>query len=201
MPAGKPRGLFSCARLIGSAGETNLPAKKQTPDRKAKTSASGRGRTGRPSDYTLDKAIEICARMSDGQSIAEIGRAKDMPDARTIFRWLGVHDDFRQLYAQACEARAYFLAEDLLDVADDGRNDWMERLDKDGESIGWVVNGEAVQRSKLRVETRKWLLSKLQPRKYGDKIAVTGAEGGPIRHAIEDVRADLSAAFGDALKE
>ncbi|EDT6018112.1 DNA packaging protein, partial [Salmonella enterica subsp. enterica] len=62
------------------------------------------------------------------------------------------------------------IAEELFDIADDGTNDWMEKLDKDGEAIGYQLNGEHVQRSKLRIDTRKWYLSKIMPKKYGDRI-------------------------------
>jgi hypothetical protein len=68
------------------------------------------------------------------------------------------------------------LTEEILDIADDGSNDWMEKLDKDGKSVGWAVNGEAVQRSKLRVDARKWIASKLKPKKYGDKLDTTLSE-------------------------
>ncbi len=61
------------------------------------------------------------------------------------------------------------------------------RLDKDGQAAGWQLNGEHVQRSRLRVDTRKWILSKLAPKRYGDKLQHTGDGGGPIR-----VRPDLS---------
>ncbi len=60
------------------------------------------------------------------------------------------------------------MAEEIVEIADDGRNDWMEVMSKDGESIGWRLNGEAVQRSRLRVDARKWLMSKLLPKKYGE---------------------------------
>jgi hypothetical protein len=51
-----------------------------------------------------------------------------------------------------------------------------------GVNTGWVLNGEHVQRSRLRVDTRKWFASKVAPKIYGDKIetAVTGANGGPL---------------------
>lgn len=156
--------------------------------------------TGRPSDYTPEKGTEICVRIADGQSVREISRSDDMPAMSTIFRWLAAHEGFQEQYALACEARAHYMAEELLDIADDGTNDWMERFDKDGKSIGWTVNGEHVQRSKLRADTRKWLLSKLQPKKYGDKVALTGGDGGAIRHTIENVKEGLAAAFGDAAK-
>jgi hypothetical protein len=70
------------------------------------------------------------------------------------------------------------MADDILEIADDGRNDWMEIISKDGDSVGWRVNGEAVQRSKLRVESRKWLMSKMLPKKYGSVKPESGDEGG-----------------------
>ncbi len=79
------------------------------------------------------------------------------------------------------------LFDEALGIADDGTNDWMERLDKDGQAAGWQLNGEHVQRSRLRVDTRKWAAGKLAPKKYGDKLQHTGDGGGPIR-----VRPDLS---------
>ena len=144
---------------------------------------------GRPSGYSDEKAAEICSRIADGQSVREIARSDDMPAMSTIFLWLSKHKQFTEQYAQACEARAHYLAEELLDVSDDGTNDWMERKNSDGENIGWSVNGEAIQRSKLRVDTRKWLLSKLQPKKYGDKIitAHTDADGNSVSFTINMV--------------
>lgn len=60
------------------------------------------------------------------------------------------------------------MADELLEVADDARNDWMERHGE--EDAGWVVNGEHIQRSRLRVDTRKWMLSKALPKVFGDKV-------------------------------
>jgi hypothetical protein len=62
------------------------------------------------------------------------------------------------------------LAEEMLDITDDGSNDWMEIHDKDGTSIGWKLNGEHVQRSRLRVDTRKWVASRLKPKKYSERL-------------------------------
>lgn len=73
-------------------------------------------------------------------------------------------------------------AEEIIEIADDGSNDWMERNDKD--NPGFVANGEHIQRSRLRSDNRKWLLSKLAARKYGDKLEHTGPEGGPIQVSI-----------------
>ena len=136
---------------------------------------------GRPSDYTIEIASEICARIADGRSVREISRDEDMPAMSTIFLWLAKHSEFSEQYARAKESQAQYLAEEILDIADDGTNDWMER--NAGEEKAWVTNGEALQRSRLRVDTRKWLLSKLIPKKYGDKIDATlsGDKDNPVR--------------------
>jgi hypothetical protein len=72
------------------------------------------------------------------------------------------------------------MAEECLDIADDASNDWMERLDDKGRPVGWVVNGEHVQRSKLRIETRLKLLAKFNPSKYGDTMKVSGDDKNPL---------------------
>jgi len=88
----------------------------------------------------------------------------------TVFKWLREKPEFSQQYARAKEESADALFEELLEIADDGTNDWMERQNAEGENIGWQLNGEHVQRSRLRLDTRKWALSKLKPKKYGDRI-------------------------------
>lgn len=146
---------------------------------------------GRPSGFNDDIAAEICGRLADGQSLRTICRDEHMPDASTVFRWLKSNDDFRQQYAHARELQAEAFAEDILEIADDGANDWMERTGKDGESVGWMLNGEHVQRSRLRIDARKWLASKLAPKKYGDKVEVGGpGEGGAIVHEVRRVIVD-----------
>jgi hypothetical protein len=72
------------------------------------------------------------------------------------------------------------MADEIVEIIDDGRNDWMERLDKEGQGIGWSLNGEHVARSKLRAEKRQWLLSKALPKIYGDKLALTDPDGGAL---------------------
>lgn len=138
---------------------------------------------GRPSSFTQEVADCICERIADGESLRQICRADDMPNKATVFRWLASNTLFRNQYAHAREAQAETFADEINDIADDGTNDWMEKNDKDGKSLGYVLNGEAVQRSRLRVDTRKWLASKLYPKKYGDKIETTvqGADGGPVQ--------------------
>ncbi|HAD8110446.1 TPA_asm: DNA packaging protein [Salmonella enterica] len=121
---------------------------------------------GRPSDYTEELAEVICLRLAEGESLRSVCRDDGMPSKQAVLRWLARNESFRAQYVRAKEEGA----EELFDIADDGTNDWMEKLDKDGEAIGYQLNGEHVQRSKLRIDTRKWYLSKIMPKKYGDRI-------------------------------
>lgn len=125
---------------------------------------------GRPSDYTEKLAEIICLRLAEGESLRSVCRDDDMPSKQAVLRWLARNEAFRAQYVRAKAEGAEAIAEELFDIADDGTNDWMEKLDKDGEAIGYQLNGEHVQRSKLRIDTRKWYLSKILPKKYGDRI-------------------------------
>ncbi|MFK71330.1 DNA packaging protein [Salmonella enterica] len=127
-------------------------------------------KVGRPSDYTEELAEIICLRLAEGESLRSVCRDDGMPSKQAVLRWLARNESFRAQYVRAKEEGAEAIAEELFDIADDGTNDWMEKLDKDGEAIGYQLNGEHVQRSKLRIDTRKWYLSKIMPKKYGDRI-------------------------------
>lgn len=124
----------------------------------------------RPSEYSPEIVSLLCERLAEGISLRTVCLADDMPSKATVFNWLRKHPEFVDQYTRAKEESAYAHFEDMMDIADDGTNDWMEAHDKDGESRGWRENGEAIQRSRLRVETRKWALSKLLPKKFGEKV-------------------------------
>ena len=137
---------------------------------------------GRPSSYTDEIADRICEELCDGRSLVDICKPDDMPNRSTVFRWLADerYATFRAMYAHAREVQAEYLADEIIEISDDGRNDWMERNGENNE--GWQTNGEALQRSKLRVDARKWIASKLKPRKYGDltRTELSGPGGKPI---------------------
>lgn len=125
---------------------------------------------GRPSDFRPETANRICEELIEGKSLRSICSADDMPNASTVCRWLAQFPEFREQYAHAREAQADTLTDEMLDIADDGTNDWMEKKNAEGDVVGVEYNGDAVQRSRLRIDTRKWYASKLAPKKYGDKI-------------------------------
>jgi hypothetical protein len=138
---------------------------------------------GRPTSYNKEIGDRICEALIEGKSLRELCREDGMPAPAMVCRWLAnpKNDEFRQQYARAREYQADTLFDESLEIADDASNDWMLRQNKDG-SEAWTLNGEHIQRSRLRVDTRKWMAGKLAPKKYGEKLTteLTGKDGGPI---------------------
>jgi len=135
---------------------------------------------GRPSEYAEEVALTICARLADGESLRKICSDDDMPNRATVFRWLAAHESFSDQYARAREAQADTLADEIVDIADDGQGDTY--IDADGKER---TNQDVIARSRLRVDARKWVAAKLKPKKYGERVTqeLTGEGGGPIQHA------------------
>jgi len=144
---------------------------------------------GRPTKYTQELADEICSQLSDGDSMRTVCKPETMPDKATLFRWIRTREEFRDQYTRAKYESADALTDEMLDIADDASNDWMERHDKDDKKTGWQLNGDHVQRSRLRIETRKWLASKLKPKKYGERIhqKISGDEANPLTIIINEL--------------
>lgn len=134
---------------------------------------------GRPSEFTQDKADAICLRLADGESLRSICRDDSMPSKTAVLKWLDAHESFAAQYARARAAQADHYADEIADIADDATNDWMERETRDGR-IETVIDHEHVQRSKLRIDARKWIASKLAPKKYGDKLELAGNQEQPL---------------------
>jgi hypothetical protein len=135
-------------------------------------------KVGRPSEFTKELGDEICQQLSEGKSMRTVCAAEEMPNASTIFRWLRTNPEFCNQYARAKEESSDALIEEMLDIADDGSNDFMTITKGDIEYE--VENKEVTNRSRLRVDTRKWIASKLKPKKYGDKTDITSG-GEPIK--------------------
>jgi hypothetical protein len=127
---------------------------------------------GRPSAYSEEIAAEILQRLTDGESLNSICKSEHIPAKSTVLAWaMENRDGFSDRYARAREIQLDAIADEMLDLADDARNDWMERQTGDGTIT--VLDNEHVTRTKLRIDTRKWLLTKLKPQKFGDKLEQT----------------------------
>lgn len=127
---------------------------------------------GRPTEYTQELADKICAELALGISLRTVCKADEMPCIATIFNWFRTKEGFLEQYEKAKQESTDAMAEDVLDIADDGTNDYEEVERQDGSTF-IKLNSENVQRSRLRVDTRKWLMSKMKPKKYGEKMDVT----------------------------
>lgn len=134
---------------------------------------------GRPTIRTDELEDEILSRLACGESLKDICSEDDKPNIGTVIRWLSKDETFAQRYARAREMQAEVLADQMLEIADDGTNDWMAKRDREGNLVGWQLNGEAVARSKLRLEQRRWYAEKLRPKVYGAKVAVGGDPDAP----------------------
>jgi hypothetical protein len=117
---------------------------------------------------------EICVEIADGKSLRTICKREDMPNLKTVMRWLREEDNesLRQQYARAREDQADALFEDCLDIADTFDSKEM-------------VEPQHINRAKLRIDTRKWMAGKLRPKKYGDKLELEN------KHSTADDLTDL----------
>lgn len=148
---------------------------------------------GRPRIYNSDLARVVLERLAEGESLRSICRSDEMPSRPTVYGW--VLDDvegFSGHYARAREMQAHALADDQVDLADDGSNDWMKR--NDPENPGWLANGEHIQRSRLRFDARKWAASKILPKVYGDRVQSQqlDKDGNPMDPVVPVVRVTFS---------
>lgn len=136
------------------------------------------GKPGAPKYvYTDEIGKEICDRIASGESLKAICRDEHLPSYPTVVGWY-VHDEnpgFATLYARARKAQAELFIDELPEIADNGTNDWM--ANNNPNSLGWQVNGEHTQRTRLRIDTRKWLAGKMIPKIYGDGILSRLADG------------------------
>ena len=140
------------------------------------------GRSGRRSLYTPQLADEICERLAKGESLNAISNDPRMPPRTTVIEWVeNNREGFADRYTRARQRGYELMAEELVDISDDASNDWMVRAGLT------VPDYEVVQRSRLRVETRKWLLSKMLPKQFGDRVTqeLIGDGDRPIVSRIE----------------
>lgn len=160
-----------------------MPMKK-SPARSAAKAAP----KGVKAPHALDRevAAKVLAQIAAGSSLTSICKRPGMPSMTTFMRWLGEEDadELREQYARAREAQAELMAEEIIAISDEEcttvRADKHGTRDEGGGNTEVLFDATAVARNRLRVDARKWLLSKMAPKKYGDKLEHTGPNGGAI---------------------
>jgi hypothetical protein len=107
--------------------------------------------------------------MADGETLSQICRDERMPWRRIVSEWVRDIPAFEIEYLKARDQMLERWAEDVVEISEDGTNDWVMREVAAGRApASAYLNAEHVQRSKLRVDSRRWLLSKLRPETYGE---------------------------------
>jgi hypothetical protein len=129
-------------------------------------------KVGRPTKYNSALASEICIRMAAGESVRKICRDANMPCFRTVMAWVhdknhvACSDGFPEQYQAAMQSMAQNMFDELLEIADDDAHE--------------------TQRSRLRVDTRKWYLSKCLPKVFGDKLNLDHSGEIGVRNIPDD---------------
>ena len=116
-----------------------------------------------------DLRMTICLRTAEGESMRAICRDPAMPSRSKVQKELVENSAFADQYARARELLYAVWADEILEIADDGTTDYITKVGRNGHEYE-AVDQEHIQRSRLRVDARKWLLSKLMPKQFGDKV-------------------------------
>lgn len=125
-------------------------------------------KNGRPAIYTKELADTICNMLSEGMSLRKVCLEKGMPDKKTVLKWLREDENFVTQYARAKEEGADAMFEELNDISDETHQIIKSGAEKKSSAYA--------QAQRLRIDTRKWYLSKIKPKKYGEKLDLTSGD-------------------------
>ena len=117
-------------------------------------------------DYSAKIVKKICDMIETGESVSKICRMKGMPEKKSVYRWLAKYPEFMEEYMAAKICGVEALVDQMMDIANDSSMDFKEVNGKK------TFDGDHVQRSRLRIDTIKWVSTKLVPRLYGDRTQV-----------------------------
>ena len=147
-----------------------VAARKKMPRKPAKK------KVGRPREAVPEKvAAEVCERLAAGESLRSVCRGKGMPSAPAVIKWAQKDDGFGEQYRDARLMGYHSMADSLIDVADGPA---------EGEDTPALV-----ARDKLKVNTRQWIVSRMLPKIYGDRLSLAGDPDSPLKFEMSDVQA------------
>lgn len=107
--------------------------------------------------YTQEIADKICNHLSEGNSLRSISQIEGMPSVEAVRLWLRTNEDFLAQYMRAREEQADHYADEIIGISD---------------------TEEDPQKARVRIDARKWVASKLKPKKYGDKMDIDHTSQG-----------------------
>lgn len=125
-------------------------------------------KTGRPSKYTPELGKYICERIAEGESVRSICKDPDMPVMSTIFKWCFDYPEFSEHYTKAREIQADVIFEQILEIADE--MPLIEMTDEKQGKSETKIDNAGINRNRLRLDARKWVLGRMNAKKYGDTV-------------------------------
>lgn len=111
--------------------------------------------------------LDIFKHIEDGKSVRSLLDKADrniLPSNRIFLEWVAEDEELGKRYARARELREELIFEEILNIADSQENDIIETEN------GSVVNHNVINRNRLQIDARKWMLGKMNSSKYGDKV-------------------------------
>ena len=126
---------------------------------------------GRPTKYSQELADTICERLAIGESLRTVCKPDSMPSVSTIFNWFRSQEGFLEQYEKAKQESADAMAEDILEIADNPQMGEIRTIKPDG-SVE-VKQDEMLGHRRLQIDTRKFLMAKMKPKRYGDSLDLT----------------------------
>ena len=129
--------------------------------------------------YSQKVADEICRRLSEGETLRQICKTDEMPSVATVCNWAigqaGAPESFSEQYARARALQLEVIADQIVAIADTPQPGIKVKTLPNGKTE--VTEGDMIEHRRLQVDSRKWLLSKLRPEKYGDRTQHIGGLG------------------------
>jgi len=122
---------------------------------------------GRPTKFTNELAEQICETIATTNKSLRIVCAEFDISTVTLLKWLNENEQFSIQYTRAKQLQADHLVDEIIEIADETSNDTIQT------EKGEIPNSEWIKRSQVRIDARKWIASKLLPKKYGTNVDVT----------------------------
>jgi hypothetical protein len=133
--------------------------------------------------HTAATRSKVLERLALGESLKGICADDDMPDRATVWRWIDSDADFKARYDEARQRGLDALADELILIADSPLMGETTTTKADGGVE--VTRKDMLEHRRLQIDARKWTLSKLAPKKYGDKLALGGDAENPLQVVVQ----------------
>ncbi|MGW8787131.1 terminase small subunit-like protein [Heyndrickxia sporothermodurans] len=164
---------------------SNAPKKRRTTNaQRAAARPKPPKPTGRPTSFDEATKEEIIRRIENGETLSAVCRSKHLPERWSVYRYARTDESFSAALACARVAWADVMADELLVIADDSQNDWQTRTFAGRTEL--VPNREVVDRSKVKIDVRRYLMSCFNKHRYSeDARKINPADTGDVTAEIK----------------